>query len=60
MRKSIENKKEELFTRCLNVFKEPEKEAKINSFAVIASDKLEKLDPRSKLIAEKRTARHFV
>ena len=52
-RKSFENKREELLTRCINVLREPEK-AKINSFAVFVSGKLEKLDPRSRLVAEKR------
>ena len=36
--------------------REPEKEAKINSFAVFVSETLEKLDARSRLIAEKRIA----
>ena len=55
-RKSLENKREELLTRCINVSREPGKEAKINSFAVFVSEMLENLDPRSRLIAEKRIA----
>ena len=55
-RKSLESKKEELLTKCITVLREPEekREQNINPFAMFVLEKLEKLDQRSKLIAEKR------
>ena len=38
------------------MLREPGKEAKVSPFAVFVAEKLEKLDPKNKLIAEKKIA----
>ena len=57
-RKSFENKREELLTRCINMLREPEKDAKIN--CSVCFRKVGKTGSKKQVDSREEDSRHIV